>query len=268
MLLPKELMMHMDPQAQAGACQCPVKSPRFDDDIGLFTRVFALQLILAFPTSIVVFFLLKSVRAGLDPLLLYAYPEPVRSKVRLQSREEAEKAAGLWSNELFIAYGLINIAWALWYPNPGYFKPLLVILGIMLLVNFASFSVVLATILFRRLSGAYGSTPATPTKDGPQLPQSEENLRHAEKETAASPPPDIISPCATSTQLEQDMDATQTLEIKCGFPATNGTPEPHNAPNAGNRALQDYNFQLALLEQQNKKRLLMARQVQDEMIAQ
>ncbi|KAL8830543.1 MAG: hypothetical protein Q9191_001366 [Dirinaria sp. TL-2023a] len=254
----------MDPQAQAGACQCPAKSPTFDDDIGLFTRVFALQLILAFPTSIVVFFLLKSVRAVLDPLLLYASPEPVRSKVMLQSREEAEKAARLWSNELCIAYGLINIAWALWYPNPGYFKPLLVILGMMLLVNLASFSAALATILFRRLSSAYGSTPATPTKDGPQLPQSGDNLRHAEKETAAAspPPPDTISPCATSTQLEQDMDAARTIEVEF--------PEPHNAPNAGNgnRALQDYHFQLALLEEQNKKRLLMAKQVQDEMIAQ
>ena len=40
---------------------------------------------------------------------------------------------------------------------------------------------------------------------------------------------------------------------------------PNGAPNAsgGNHALQDYQMQLMLLEQQNKKRLLMARQEQD-----
>lgn len=37
------------------------------------------------------------------------------------------------------------------------------------------------------------------------------------------------------------------------------------APNGGNHALQDYQMQLMLLEQQNKKRLLMARQEQDSM---
>lgn len=38
-----------------------------------------------------------------------------------------------------------------------------------------------------------------------------------------------------------------------------------SGPNAGNHALQDYQMQLMLLEQQNKKRLLMARQEQDSM---
>lgn len=51
--------------------------------------------------------------------------------------------------------------------------------------------------------------------------------------------------------------------------AGNG-PRPGMAPNApgapqGNHALQDYQMQLMLLEQQNKKRLLMARQEQDNM---
>ncbi|KAH7390811.1 hypothetical protein DE146DRAFT_144020 [Phaeosphaeria sp. MPI-PUGE-AT-0046c] len=51
--------------------------------------------------------------------------------------------------------------------------------------------------------------------------------------------------------------------------AGNG-PRPGMAPNAqgapqGNHALQDYQMQLMLLEQQNKKRLLMARQEQDSM---
>ena len=40
---------------------------------------------------------------------------------------------------------------------------------------------------------------------------------------------------------------------------------PPGGPNSGNHALQDYQMQLMLLEQQNKKRLLMARQEQDSM---
>ena len=44
-------------------------------------------------------------------------------------------------------------------------------------------------------------------------------------------------------------------------PATGGQPQANN----GNHALQDYQMQLMLLEQQNKKRLLMARQEQDSM---
>lgn len=44
-------------------------------------------------------------------------------------------------------------------------------------------------------------------------------------------------------------------------PAAGGQPQPNN----GNHALQDYQMQLMLLEQQNKKRLLMARQEQDSM---
>ena len=42
-------------------------------------------------------------------------------------------------------------------------------------------------------------------------------------------------------------------------PMTNGAANPSQ----GNHALQDYQMQLMLLEQQNKKRLLMARQEQD-----
>jgi hypothetical protein len=42
-------------------------------------------------------------------------------------------------------------------------------------------------------------------------------------------------------------------------------PGAPGAPNSGNHALQDYQMQLMLLEQQNKKRLLMARQEQDSM---
>lgn len=42
-----------------------------------------------------------------------------------------------------------------------------------------------------------------------------------------------------------------------------GATEAPEAANGGNHALQDYQMQLVLLEQQNKKRLLMARQEQD-----
>ncbi|KAF2033103.1 hypothetical protein EK21DRAFT_59444 [Setomelanomma holmii] len=42
-------------------------------------------------------------------------------------------------------------------------------------------------------------------------------------------------------------------------------PAAQGAPQQGNHALQDYQMQLMLLEQQNKKRLLMARQEQDNM---
>ena len=42
-----------------------------------------------------------------------------------------------------------------------------------------------------------------------------------------------------------------------------GVPGGPNGANGGNHALQDYQMQLMLLEQQNKKRLLMARQEQD-----
>jgi hypothetical protein len=42
---------------------------------------------------------------------------------------------------------------------------------------------------------------------------------------------------------------------------------PAAAANPGNHALQDYQMQLMLLEQQNKKRLLMARQEQDSMLS-
>lgn len=44
-----------------------------------------------------------------------------------------------------------------------------------------------------------------------------------------------------------------------------GMAQAPGAPQQGNHALQDYQMQLMLLEQQNKKRLLMARQEQDNM---
>jgi hypothetical protein len=46
---------------------------------------------------------------------------------------------------------------------------------------------------------------------------------------------------------------------------TAGQQPPHREPQEGNHALQDYNLQLMLLEQQNRKRLLLARQEQDNM---
>lgn len=52
--------------------------------------------------------------------------------------------------------------------------------------------------------------------------------------------------------------ANPAMQMRGGAP-----PNVGNGPAGGNHALQDYQMQLMLLEQQNKKRLLMARQEQD-----
>jgi hypothetical protein len=52
-------------------------------------------------------------------------------------------------------------------------------------------------------------------------------------------------------------------DMFAGNPPRNGMPAGATGPPQGNHALQDYQMQLMLLEQQNKKRLLMARQEQD-----
>jgi hypothetical protein len=54
-------------------------------------------------------------------------------------------------------------------------------------------------------------------------------------------------------------------DMFAGNPPRNGMPAGATGPPQGNHALQDYQMQLMLLEQQNKKRLLMARQEQDSM---
>ncbi|KAJ5376323.1 Transcriptional activator somA [Penicillium cosmopolitanum] len=48
-------------------------------------------------------------------------------------------------------------------------------------------------------------------------------------------------------------------------PGRNGMQQPNGQQGGGNHALQDYQMQLMLLEQQNKRRLMMARQEQDSM---
>ena len=253
--------MNMGPQAQASACRCPVKNPRFDDDIGLFMHVFVLHLILAVPASTVMFFILKSLRAVLDQVLLYAYPESVRSEVGFQSRKKADKGARLWSNELITAYCSINIAWAFWYPNSNYWKPFLVVLGMMLLANFLPYLAAFVTILFRRATGKYRSTPAILTKDRPHVLRSK-NTQHAEKEAAPLPPPDIWCPYMLPTQLESDVEAARTSEIKNKI-SRNTVPQSYSTSNAGSTALQSYHLQLELLNEQNKRRLAMAKQEQD-----
>ena len=56
------------------------------------------------------------------------------------------------------------------------------------------------------------------------------------------------------------MNANQQANMRAGAMGP-GAPGANGQP--GNHALQDYQMQLMLLEQQNKKRLLMARQEQD-----
>ncbi|KAL8657792.1 MAG: hypothetical protein Q9226_001577 [Calogaya cf. arnoldii] len=66
-------------------------------------------------------------------------------------------------------------------------------------------------------------------------------------------------------QPSMDMSAVGAAEFY-GPPnmrMANGMPNGNGAANGGNHALQDYQMQLMLLEQQNKKRLLMARQEQE-----
>ncbi|KAF2127924.1 hypothetical protein P153DRAFT_376854 [Dothidotthia symphoricarpi CBS 119687] len=69
-----------------------------------------------------------------------------------------------------------------------------------------------------------------------------------------------------SPMNQQGLDGQH--DMFAGNPSRPGPGMPANAPGAppqGNHALQDYQMQLMLLEQQNKKRLLMARQEQDNM---
>jgi hypothetical protein len=60
-------------------------------------------------------------------------------------------------------------------------------------------------------------------------------------------------------------DSVEMFAGNSGAPVRQGQPGQPGGSQAGNHALQDYQMQLMLLEQQNKKRLLMARQEQDSM---
>ncbi|KAF1943529.1 hypothetical protein EJ02DRAFT_129700 [Clathrospora elynae] len=76
------------------------------------------------------------------------------------------------------------------------------------------------------------------------------------------------SPQAMDSGIQGSTMAQPGLEGQEQLFTGNGPRPGANAPgasNQGNHALQDYQMQLMLLEQQNKKRLLMARQEQDNM---
>lgn len=108
--------------------------------------------------------------------------------------------------------------------------------------------------------------------------------------TVFGPPQSNPSPAWTNFGLEMAADKSSMPGKHAGNPRPllsglkkNTQPEPTRVPNSmncgmrfttpataansGNHALQDYQMQLMLLEQQNKKRLLMARQEQDSMLS-
>jgi hypothetical protein len=71
---------------------------------------------------------------------------------------------------------------------------------------------------------------------------------------------------AQKTNLDFVEDSDEDLEAKEGLRELS-IKQPGSAPGGGgNHALQDYQTQLMLLEQQNKERLMMARQEQDDMM--
>jgi hypothetical protein len=66
-----------------------------------------------------------------------------------------------------------------------------------------------------------------------------------------------------TAMMQTGMDMTNPDFYANGQMRAAGIPQPGVNGQGGNHALQDYQMQLMLLEQQNKKRLLMARQEQD-----
>ncbi|KAL9589281.1 MAG: hypothetical protein Q9203_001935 [Teloschistes exilis] len=88
------------------------------------------------------------------------------------------------------------------------------------------------------------------------------NLKHNQQHQNMNKP---IMPGQGSPMMQAGMDLNAVgaeyfapqMQMRAGMPNGNG------ASNGGNHALQDYQMQLMLLEQQNKKRLLMARQEQE-----
>lgn len=88
------------------------------------------------------------------------------------------------------------------------------------------------------------------------------NLKHNQQHQNMNKP---IMPGQGSPMMQGGMDLNAVgaeyfapqMQMRAGMPNGNGVS------NGGNHALQDYQMQLMLLEQQNKKRLLMARQEQE-----
>lgn len=89
-----------------------------------------------------------------------------------------------------------------------------------------------------------------------------QNLKHSQQHQNMNKP---IMPGQGSPMMQAGMDLNAVgaeyfgpqMHMRAGMPNGNGVS------NGGNHALQDYQMQLMLLEQQNKKRLLMARQEQE-----
>jgi hypothetical protein len=96
------------------------------------------------------------------------------------------------------------------------------------------------------------------TNFGPEMPA--DNTSTPAKVAYAGRPRPLPSGLKMNTQPEP-MRMPNSMNCGMRFAA------PAAAANPGNHALQDYQMQLMLLEQQNKKRLLMARQEQDSMLS-
>lgn len=79
-----------------------------------------------------------------------------------------------------------------------------------------------------------------------------------------SSPQGLTSGVQGSPMAHPGLDGQENMFAGNG-PRNGMPPQAPGAPQQGNHALQDYQMQLMLLEQQNKKRLLMARQEQDNM---
>ena len=88
-----------------------------------------------------------------------------------------------------------------------------------------------------------------------------QNLARNNGSRQGMPTPDMPGQGSPIMQPGFDLGAAGVPEYMNNPAMMRGVP-PGNA-NGGNHALQDYQMQLMLLEQQNKKRLLMARQEQD-----
>ncbi|KAJ5021590.1 hypothetical protein PSV09DRAFT_2437794 [Bipolaris maydis] len=78
-----------------------------------------------------------------------------------------------------------------------------------------------------------------------------------------SSPQGMNSGVQGSPMAQPGLEGQENLFTGNGPRPGNMPTNPPGAPQQGNHALQDYQMQLMLLEQQNKKRLLMARQEQD-----
>jgi hypothetical protein len=113
----------------------------------------------------------------------------------------------------------------------------------------------------------------TPSNVSPTLPPTVFGL----PQSSTSPSRTNLGPenAAKNTPMPVQAVQSQSEPVRIRMPNMNphmntnlhAAPVFPAHPNSGNHALQDYQMQLMLLEQQNKKRLLMARQEQDSMLS-